>query len=216
MVMDPEVRDRPHAGGRDALIRVARSGERRPVVATLSRAFCPDPMFDHFTRDQLAEHRMLPAFWSPIVADTLRHGRSWVADVNGRVGGFAGWLPPSAQPRGAGREALVALGVARSLPLVRHRAEAGRLLVAMEDHHPREELWYLAILGVDPAHQGRGIGGRLVQPGLDAADADGLPCYLETQKVENLAFYGRFGFEEIDRLDIGTAPPLWLLRREAR
>ena len=51
------------------------------------------------------------------------------------------------------------------------------------------------ILGVDPDHQGKGLGGALLQPALAKADQEGLPCYLETLEEKNLAFYGRHGFE---------------------
>lgn len=182
----------------------------------MARAFCPDPMFDHFAKDLLAEHLFLPRFFAPIVGDCVRHGRSWVAEVDGVARGFAGWLPPGTYPRGSRRDALVALGVARAAPRAKHIGEAGKLLLAMDEVHPHEPSWYLAVLGVDPELQRQGVGGRLIEPGLDAADDESLPCYLETQREENLAFYGRFGFEEIGRLEIGSAPPLWLLMRPAR
>ena len=44
--------------------------------------------------------------------------------------------------------------------------------------------WYLMILGVVPADQGRGIGGALMQPVLEEADREGVPCYLETMTVK--------------------------------
>ena len=49
-----------------------------------------------------------------------------------------------------------------------------------EGKHPREPHWYLALLGVDPALQGRGFGPHLMQPVLDRCDSDRLPAYLET------------------------------------
>jgi ribosomal protein S18 acetylase RimI-like enzyme len=54
---------------------------------------------------------------------------------------------------------------------------------------------YLATLGVDPPHQGRGVGAALLRSGLARADVQGLPCYLETMLERNLDFYRRFGFE---------------------
>ncbi|MDX6732846.1 MAG: hypothetical protein QOC54_2794, partial [Baekduia sp.] len=43
-----------------------------------------------------------------------------------------------------------------------------------------------------------------------------LPAYLETGKERNLAFYGRHGFEVLDRLDLPKGPPVWFLWREPR
>jgi len=55
--------------------------------------------------------------------------------------------------------------------------------------------WYLPILGIEPSRQGKGIGGQLIQPILARADAEGLPCYLETMNERNLPFYERHGFK---------------------
>lgn len=54
--------------------------------------------------------------------------------------------------------------------------------------------WYLSIMGVDPARQGRGLGTRLLAPALAAADAAGAACYLETFSPRSEPFYARQGF----------------------
>ncbi|WP_241846129.1 GNAT family N-acetyltransferase [Streptomyces sp. MJM1172] len=50
---------------------------------------------------------------------------------------------------------------------------------------PQEPHWYLAVLGADPAAQGRGHGAALLRSGLAKADADGLATYLESSKASN-------------------------------
>ena len=57
----------------------------------------------------------------------------------------------------------------------------------------------LAPLGVDPAHQGRGVGGKLVRDGLDAAKQLGFPAVLV---LGDTAYYPRFGFEPAAHHDI--------------
>jgi GNAT superfamily N-acetyltransferase len=57
--------------------------------------------------------------------------------------------------------------------------------------------WYLSIIGVSPAAQGRGIGGRVVHTTLAEADQIGASCFLETFSQRNLPFYQRFGFEVV-------------------
>jgi GNAT superfamily N-acetyltransferase len=54
--------------------------------------------------------------------------------------------------------------------------------------------WYLSILGVDPAIQGRGLGARLLQPTLAEADAAGVTTWLETFTDRGARFYERVGF----------------------
>ncbi|MEG3959506.1 GNAT family N-acetyltransferase [Microcoleus sp. herbarium2] len=62
-----------------------------------------------------------------------------------------------------------------------------------------EPHWYLAMLGVSPEYQGQGIGGKLIQPVLQAADRTKTPCYLETSTAVAVRFYQRHGFEIVDR-----------------
>lgn len=54
--------------------------------------------------------------------------------------------------------------------------------------------WYLSIVAVDPAAQGRGLGGKLLEPTLARADRAGATSYLETFSTRNLSFYERLGF----------------------
>jgi ribosomal protein S18 acetylase RimI-like enzyme len=54
--------------------------------------------------------------------------------------------------------------------------------------------WYLWVIGVAPEHQGRGVAGSLMQPIFSRADADRLPCYLETHKEAHVRIYERYGF----------------------
>jgi len=58
--------------------------------------------------------------------------------------------------------------------------------------------WYLAVLAVDPEHQGKGYASRLLNETLSQIDKDGLPCYLETDGSKNVSIYQHFGFEVID------------------
>jgi GNAT superfamily N-acetyltransferase len=93
---------------------------------------------------------------------------------------------------------------------------AGRWEELIEKHHPREPHWYLQTLAVEPSSQRGGYGTALMQPGLDRADAERMPCYLETQRESNIPFYRRFGFELTDEISLHDSPPLWLMWREPR
>jgi predicted N-acetyltransferase YhbS len=70
-------------------------------------------------------------------------------------------------------------------------------------------------MGIAPAAQGRGLGTRLIAPGLARADAERLPCYLTTGRAENLRFYQRFGFQVVaDKLAVVPGGPTsWGMRR---
>jgi len=89
----------------------------------------------------------------------------------------------------------------------------GRVYRELLAIHPEEPHWYLAVLGIAPAHQGRGLGSALLAGLLAQSDADGRPVYLETDRAANLPFYERAGFRvarETRTLDVRV----WCLWRE--
>lgn len=65
---------------------------------------------------------------------------------------------------------------------------------------------YLFFIGVDPSHQGKGYASRLIRPMLGRLDAQGLPCYLNTQNEKNAGLYEHFGFRIIGRETIPGSP----------
>jgi ribosomal protein S18 acetylase RimI-like enzyme len=74
---------------------------------------------------------------------------------------------------------------------------------------------YLMVLGVEPKRQGQGVGGALLQPGLELADRERVPCYLETAKEINVRFYEKHGFEVRRKIDLPRGgPPMWTMLRE--
>lgn len=89
-------------------------------------------------------------------------------------------------------------------------------LTLIDERHPAEPHMYLALLGVDPHLQGRGIGSALLRPGLRHCDREGIPAYLETSKERNLDFYARHGFADRDRVAVPGGPVVWTLWREPR
>jgi ribosomal protein S18 acetylase RimI-like enzyme len=66
----------------------------------------------------------------------------------------------------------------------------------------------LVALGVDPRHQGAGIGTALVERGLCAVDAAAAHCYLETANPRNIDFYQRLGFAPVGRAAPRGSPPI--------
>jgi ribosomal protein S18 acetylase RimI-like enzyme len=89
------------------------------------------------------------------------------------------------------------------------------LLEQTAEHHPETPCWYLPFIGIDPQHQGRGLGSRLLAEGLARCDRDRLPAYLEASSARNRALYERHGFVGTGELRAGDSPPLWPMLRPA-
>src|SRR3546814_6205956 len=87
-----------------------------------------------------------------------------------------------------------------SMSMASSRAAAARIrrtTEAMERHHPQFPHAYLFTIGVRPAARGKGMGGKLFRPVLDACDRAGVPAYLENSNPDNTSFYRAQGFERV-------------------
>ena len=69
------------------------------------------------------------------------------------------------------------------------------------------------VIGVEPEFQGKGIGSRLMQVGLDRADDEELECYLETVTEEDVEFYEKHDFDIILNRGFGVNNQYWLMTR---
>ncbi|MFW5777436.1 MAG: GNAT family N-acetyltransferase [Spirochaetota bacterium] len=82
-------------------------------------------------------------------------------------------------------------------------------------HMKDRNYWYVVVIGVRTAHQGQGIGSRLMEAITAECDAAGEPLYLETETEANLPFYAKHGFEVIGRVTLPELDlPMWELVRE--
>lgn len=85
---------------------------------------------------------------------------------------------------------------------------------SIDAHRPKARFWYLHYVGVRPAHQGKGHGGRIIRAQTAIADREGLPCWLETATPQNVGLYERLGFVTQVEWDVaGGGPHFWGMMR---
>jgi GNAT superfamily N-acetyltransferase len=121
------------------------------------------------------------------------------------------WLGPHA---GSDDEALANV-ISESVPREK-RAVLAAVIEEMAGHHPEEPHWYLPLIGVDPAWQGRGLGASLLRPILAQCDQARLPAYLESTSPRNRPLYERHGFQAIGEIKVGDCPPIVPMLRRPR
>ena len=61
------------------------------------------------------------------------------------------------------------------------------------------------ILAVLPEHQGKGLSGRLLRPGLEEADKAGAQTYIEASPA-GLPVYLKYGWKIVDEMVIDMRP----------
>jgi ribosomal protein S18 acetylase RimI-like enzyme len=191
-------------------VRPARAADAPALAATLARAFDDDPVTKWVYARQRTRAHWAERFFRWQLDRLLPQDVTWTTDgcSGGALWALPGqWREDTADTLALFRATLV--GVLPRLPRVL------RGLGQVEQRHPRSRHLYLAVLGVDPASQGQGLGSALIRPGLELCDREGLPAYLETGKERNLAFYGRHGFRVTGELQLPKGPPVWFMWRDA-
>ncbi len=192
-------------------VRRATKADLDGVTKALGRAFDDDPVMRWFFPDEKGRHENIERVFRMRVASLLGQDEVYTTDDHA---GAAVW----AQPGKWEMPPLEGLRfVARLLPLVRTRIGVlARGWGAIDRLHPKEPHWYLAILGTEPAAQGRGVGSALMQPVLEDCDRNEVGAYLESSKESNLDFYARHGFHVTGELDLPDGPRVWPMWRDPR
>jgi len=75
--------------------------------------------------------------------------------------------------------------------------------------HLRDAIWRNLAEAEAGLRQGEGLASTVIAPVLALADADSLPCCLETSTPQNRAFYERRGFTYALPVALPDAPPTW-------
>lgn len=185
-----------------------------PVARALAEAFEHDPHFSWIVQDERRRLGRLEAGFRAFISHLwLPHDHGYTHE---RSTGGALWMPPETWHVGPVAQLRLAPATVRAL-----RRDTPRLLKALnfiERKHPRSPgHWYLPIIGVTPAWQGRGFGAALMRPVLERCDRERTAAYLEASSPRNRALYERHGFEVIEECRYAPdGPPLWRMWREPR
>ena len=185
-----------------------------------AKAFENDPVFAYAISDD-REFRLQSLTWlmRKLMTYCTRYNHIYTTQD---LAGIAAWLPPSK----LSNDPLQLLKMAWELQLYALPTKVRwnrlgrylRLLSAIEQAHQQDmgncPHWYLGIMVVNPTCQGRGVGGRLLQPILQRASHEGIVCYLVTFTEHAVGFYQKHGFEILQvQKTAPDAPPFWTLKR---
>ena len=182
--------------------------ERSAALDTLVLAFAADPVERWLYPRAESYLRSFRPFAAAFGGRAVDEQTAWKI---GPCSAVALWLPPGAEPD---EDAVV--DVLTSTVAPDQHDVMFTVLGQMGEAHPTFPHWYLPWLGVDPAMQGRGLGTRLMGPGLAVVDQGHLPAYLETPNPRTIPFYERLGFEVTGQAQAGSQPPITCMLRPAR
>jgi GNAT superfamily N-acetyltransferase len=186
-------------------IITAKASEQDHVIATIALAFSSDPAGRYLYPDP---HQFFSHFLEFV---RIFGGKAFEHDTAYYVDGFTGaalWYPPDVHPD---EDALISL-LLRTVP-ENMQEEMFAVFQKQASYHPAEPHWYLPLIGVDPAHQGKGYGSALLKHVLANCDRSGQVAYLESTSPESVRLYERHGFKVLAKIQIGSSPSIFPMAR---
>jgi ribosomal protein S18 acetylase RimI-like enzyme len=196
------------------MLRRLDASEVSPAAGVLARAFRDNPGMQVALPGFTPEKRLalLEPCMAGFVRSVLRYGVVEVVDDAGKIVAVSMSYAPGTFPAPLFSTLIQARGPMAAG--IRTALRFARLDHEMHKLHPRYPHWYLWFLGVEPERQGQGLGSELLRSLSGKAEADRVPCYLETDKPSSVKLYERHGY----RVESEVVLPkvdlrLWLMKR---
>jgi ribosomal protein S18 acetylase RimI-like enzyme len=189
-------------------VQAVSAPQAQLAIAPLVLAFATDPAVRWMYPDAHQYRTFFPQFVRAFAGKAFALG---TAQTVGHFLGTALWLPPGVLP-----EDEVVGPLLQETVTTDRQEDLFALLDQMGAHHPTVPHWYLPLIGVDAAHQRRGLGSVLLQSMLVLCDRQGFPAHLEATSPENVPLYERHGFEVRAEMRAGSSPSIFAMTRLPR
>ena len=185
-------------------VRTARPAEWLVIGELLGDAFQDDPLWAWMAPDPRRRQLHLGSLFAQVVKPLVGAGH---AHTNEDRSGAAVWAPPNGW-KTSNREAIpLAVPFMRAAGLSHLKASLAAI-DRMEQLHPDEPHWYLAVIGSDPQVRAGGFGHALMRSRLDRCDAEYAPAYLESSNPDNIGYYQRFCYEVTGEITLPDGGPV--------
>ena len=188
----------------------------KEAAAVLSRAFHDDPPLVYSIPDELKRRSKSHFIFEAFIRYSISCGQVYATSDS--LEGIAVWLPSDKVETGLWQDLnngwlsiIINLGLETTL----RQRKVGSVMGAAHKRSISSPHLYLFLLGVEPGLKRKGYAGKLLRPVLEKADSDGMACYLDNTKEQNLPVYRHFGFDVTEEYTIpGTSINLWAMIRE--
>ncbi len=190
------------------VIQSVQIQEKDKALSAMMLAFSGDPFFRWFAPDPDLYVQHGCGLMNAFGGNAFNNGTAY---ASANYEGVSFWLPPGVKTDEAlAHESISQIVSAELLETV------WSVFEEMGNYHPKEDCWYLPLIGVDPARQGQGLGSALLKHALEIIDRNSLPAFLESSNPRNISLYERYGFEVVGRIQIGSSPPVHPMIRAAQ
>ncbi|MDC2964348.1 GNAT family N-acetyltransferase [Gammaproteobacteria bacterium] len=190
------------------LVHEAKIADKKKILSTACLAFGSDP----FTRWIMPEAQSYLDNYQDLVdiyccEKSLQESTTFVIEG---CSGAAIWLPPGV----FGDTQEISGWISQNVR--EQRIETlEKVLDELDKYHPKtNRCWYLALLAVDPALQGIGLGSIMMMHVNRLLDNTGSQGYLESSNAKNISLYQRHGYEVMGEIKVGDCPVVTPMLRE--
>ncbi|WAS90154.1 GNAT family N-acetyltransferase [Nannocystis punicea] len=178
----------------------AFAGAAAELRGPLGRAFCDNPgMIATLGEDRAKRLARATRLMGGLAGMAQLSGTVEAIRVDGTIAAVSLSYGPDQKPRGRAQLPMILAGLSTG---PRSLVRLLRLDEFLRTHHPHAPHFFLAVLGVEPALQGRQLGSALLGALSARADAAGLPCYLETDREPAKRLYMRHGYQVVGEHDL--------------
>jgi GNAT superfamily N-acetyltransferase len=185
--------------------------------SVLSKSFIDYPIFVSILPNEEYRRKKLQYLFHFLVTLGLLNGEVWAPSND--LEGVSIWIDSSSTKASVGRILMHGF-----LPLLFHlniRSICRFIKVGIRKQKERKKIlngpyYLLDVIGVDPQWQGKGFARFMIESKLNEYDKHQYPCYLETSKRENIAFYQKYGFRLLHEYDLMTARVYCLIKESKK
>jgi predicted N-acetyltransferase YhbS len=193
-------------------IRRAGPDDAAEVAALVARAFAPLKAVSWLLPEPSVRPRVMTADFLILVEHALKYGHVDIVDQGAGQGQAAAvWFDRTAEvpePDDYDRRLVEACG---------EWTDRFRVLDELfEENHPEEPHHHLALLAVEPSHQGRGLGSALLRHRHAMLDRAGTAAYLEASSPASRDLYARHGYEPRETFALPDGTLFWPMWRPPR
>ena len=195
------------------MIRKLNSTELSTAAELLARGMLDNPIHIRvFGLDPERRRRALARFFEPVLRGLSGRGSIYGLFLDETLVGVYAEVPPG-RCKPSLREKLTVLP---AVCFGNSFKTTIRVLQWVGDWSRRDRTephWHLGPVAVDTKFQGKGIGGKMLSDFCSRMDAEKAVAYLETDKIVNVRFYERFGFNVLAEGKVLGAPNWFMSRR---
>ncbi|MBY9006073.1 MAG: GNAT family N-acetyltransferase [Candidatus Lokiarchaeota archaeon] len=189
----------------------------KKASSVLANAFSEDPIWKRIINEFNLNNETIPKIYEMPIRYCMRYGDVFasskslegvIALVPGRKAIMTVWS--------AIRSGAFLLGVKLGMKFGK---KIRRIFKIIEDDKKNLNIgqyYYIYIFGVSDVYQGKGFGGKILRAIIDRSEKEGKSLYLETETVENVKFYEKFGFKVMKEIRLPELDlPMWEMVRKS-